>query len=96
MSLTIKFTGYTKDGTLTVMLNGKRYKYYAVPPFQKEKMDFLLSIHDVGGVVRLLKKYSRPDLFSKHGSHTHQVMEKEFDEDTERRVSVEKREEEGR
>ena len=62
MSLDIQFTSYRDDDTLTTIINGKRYKYYNVPPFQHWKMCELLQKGVRGKVVQMLKRYSRPEL----------------------------------
>ena len=80
MSLDIQLTSYTKTGILTVMFNGKRYKYYDVPPFQVKRMKFLLYQKNKGEVVRILGRYARPELYhgiARYGNQPHSRMEKE-------------------
>lgn len=81
MSVDIDIVSYRDDGTLVVSMGKRRYKYYDVPPFQKNKVKFFLEIKDIGAAVRLLKRYSRKDLFIKHGYSDHKKMEEEVEDD---------------
>lgn len=79
MPLDLQVVRYSSDGVLVMSFNGKRFKYYDVPPFQKEKIKTHLFMHDTGSAVKLLKRYSRPDLYlnMKHGYSKHEEMEVE-------------------
>ena len=86
MSLHLEIVSYRSDGTLIASMNGKRYKYYDVPPFQRKKMQLHIDMGDVGWAVKLLKRYSRPELHPnmKYGYGDHEKMVKEVGDDGER------------
>ena len=54
---------YTDCGILTILVNERRYTYFHVPPFIKEKIAYIIEKGGRGGVMKMLRKYSRRDLF---------------------------------
>lgn len=77
MALDLQEVRYSADGILVMSFNGKRFKYYDVPPFQRQKIKTFLFMSEKGKAIKLLKRYSRPDLYlnKKHGFSKHDEME---------------------